>query len=149
MALTAETLTVDPFGSWSRRVARWLGPVIRSEPAGYSVKAVKEHVESGNWVLFEIRKAGRTTPVGYAVVSITAFDDGTKHWIVRYAKGDARGYSDLTCVVLPIFERMAVQTGCAAVEFWTDRAGLARKADRLGYACRHVLVKELGGGDVQ
>lgn len=71
-----------------------------------------------------------TTDAGRLVLVLEIH--GEMLWVTA-ATGEGR--DDMTRIGLEFIEQCAKQAGCRVVGFSTQRAGLVRKASRLGYFC--------------
>lgn len=88
--------------------------------------------------LVECGQAYRMTTEGGEGVFILS-RDGAVCWV---AAAEGAASEDLTHTGVALIELMAKEAGCKFVGFKTRRAGLVKKASRLGYAVDQIHMKK-------
>lgn len=63
--------------------------------------------------------------------------------VIHAAQVAPQSDCDMTATIDQVFEFLARNAGAVRLRFWTQRAGLWAKADRLGYRASYVMEREI------
>jgi hypothetical protein len=118
-------------GAWHEKTEDLIGRAL----ATATLDDIKKQVSEGAQ-LFEVQHLGETVVAFVLRIDrLTTKNEG----VIVVAAGELPGV-DLTSSIVPTIEKMFI--GCHSIRMHTDRIGLAKKMERLGYVASEIVLRK-------